>query len=410
MSTTPPRIAILCERFTLRGSCLHTLRLADLLQKQGIAVCLVVPDLETFPAPARQRHQFISAPYLRTPGIRRVAMAKIERQLREFRPDVLHVQTRRALWLGNELSRRLHRPYVVTIHDYLLTNEILWLDHRWCRRLIAVSDSVREEVVNQPRINPEDVVTIPCGVVDPAVAEPQAFEQEILSPQRAPVVGTAGPLEPVKGIEFFLDAARIIARDHDTAQFLISGAGPEEAKLRKQAASFGISARVTFAPNVVDFSGSLKAMDLFCLPSLQQGLGTIMLEAMAYQRAVIASSVGGVFGAVRQNETGLLVPPSSGKALAAAVLELLANVPKARRLAKAGRDLILTEFRADDMVEKTLAIYQQILDATRFEQSTVFNSGGSRTGAPPTINIGSQSRSAVRPAPPPSGTPPLPPA
>ena len=64
-------------------------------------------------------------------------------------------------------------------------------------------------------------------------------------------------------------------------EFVIAGAGPEEENLRRLARELQIADHVTFVPNLSDFGEALVAMDIFCLPSLQQGIGTIMLEAMA---------------------------------------------------------------------------------------------------------------------------------
>ena len=82
---------------------------------------------------------------------------------------------------------------------------------------------------------------------------------------------------------------------------------------------------VTFVPNVLDVGRTLNAMDIYCLPSLRQGLGTVMLEAMARGRPVIAASVGGVYGVVQDGGTGLLVPPSDSAALVNAILQYLDN-------------------------------------------------------------------------------------
>ena len=134
-----------------------------------------------------------------------------------------------------------------------------------------------------------------------------------------------GPLEAVKGHVFFLGAAQRVAAAHPETEFLVAGAGPEEENLRRLARELGINHNVTFASNLYDFSASLAAMDIFCLPSLRQGLGTIMLEAMALGRPVIASGVGGIYSVVRNNETGLVVPPSDSAALAERILELSAR-------------------------------------------------------------------------------------
>ena len=168
---------------------------------------------------------------------------------------------------------------------------------------------------------------MPCeliSVIHSGVDTDEAVsEVNVLEANRVPIVGTAGPLEAVKGFPFFLGAAaRVLATGRDV-EFVIAGAGPEESNLRRLACELRIDSRVTFVPNLFEFDDALSAMDIFCLPSLQQGIGTIMLEAMAMGRPVIATRVGGVHRVVRDNDTGLLVPPSNSEALAQRIEELL---------------------------------------------------------------------------------------
>ncbi len=126
----------------------------------------------------------------------------------------------------------------------------------------------------------------------------------------------------------------------------------------------------TFAPNLLDFSASLAATDVFCLPSLEQGLGATMLEAMARGRPVVASGVGGVDSVVEDGETGLIVPPADSAALAESVARLLADPPAARRMGEAGRAVVRERFGVARMVSETAELYRTVLaewDGTDFE-------------------------------------------
>ena len=115
---------------------------------------------------------------------------------------------------------------------------------------------------------------------------------------------------------------------------------------------------MTFVPNLYDFAISLEAMDIFCLPSLRQGLGTIMLEAMALAKPVIATGVGGVYSVIRDGETGLVIPPSNSESLSNSILELLNDPLKARAMGESARELVRQQFRVETMVEKTVEQYQ----------------------------------------------------
>jgi glycosyltransferase involved in cell wall biosynthesis len=340
----------------VRGSCTYTLRLAERLREHGISVRIASPDTRRVTGSLRSRLHLTEYRRIQTPGWGRFVRWWLLRDAQANPPALIHIQSRQALKLGNWLARRLRRPYVLTIHDHLGARERLPIDPVWCRRIIAVSDSVREDLVERQGFLSELITVIPGGVEAGRVADCPAP----LDPGHIPVVGTAGPLEAVKGLPYFLGAARRVLDVRKDLEFLVAGAGPEEANLRRMARELRIAERVTFVPGMSDFHESLAAMDIFCLPSLQQGLGTIMLEAMALGRPVIATGVGGTSAVVRDGETGLIVPPRDSAALARRILELLENPTLARAIGTAGRRLVDRDFPVERMVLKTAELYHEI--------------------------------------------------
>jgi glycosyltransferase involved in cell wall biosynthesis len=273
---------------------------------------------------------------------------------------LIHIQSRRLLATGVQLARQWNRPCLLTIHDYLGSREKLVVDPTICRRMIAVSESVRKELLSHAYYPPEQIVEIPVGVDLPAASD----VHPILDPSRVPVVGMVGPLEELKGIPYFLGAARKVLQMYGDVEFLIAGSGPEEENLRRLAQSLEIADHVTFAPNLSDVAPSLDAIDVFCLPSLMQGVGTIMLEAMALGKAVIAANVGGVHAAVKHQETGLLVSPGESGELATQIVELLRHPERARELGQRARQLVETRFATEHMVKQTASLYRTILEET----------------------------------------------
>jgi glycosyltransferase involved in cell wall biosynthesis len=106
----------------------------------------------------------------------------------------------------------------------------------------------------------------------------------------------------------------------------------------------------------------LGAVDVFCLPSLQQGLGTIMLEAMALGKPVIATNVGGVAAAVRDGQTGLVIPSQNETELAEKIVWLVQNPDRAREIGRRGRELVSESFNVRQMVNETANVYREVLD------------------------------------------------
>lgn len=118
-------------------------------------------------------------------------------------------------------------------------------------------------------------------------------------------------------------------------------------------------------------AGYLSAIDIFCLPSLQQGLGVMMLEAMALGRPVIASGVGGVVSVIEDNVSGLIVPPSDSRNLADRIMELLQNRERARTIAVTGQQLIRDRFNETRMIDEILTVYREVQATTRHSQEVV---------------------------------------
>ncbi len=351
------KVLLIARRFEVRGSSMQTMNLARLLPEAGFAPRILCLDARQIPPARRGGLDITEVPQMEFPWIGRLVRRIVAHDLADDPPELVHVQHRSALDLGEEIAARLDVPVVLSVQDYLSPRELLSFDRLRGHRIIAVSKSVRTELLERTNVDPEGVCVIQSGVELPSDEQ----LRETFQDGTIPVVGTAGPLEAAKGIEFFLHAIPTVLREHGRVEFLIAGAGPEEQRLRRAAKQLDIAAQVTFVPNVFDLSTSLNAMDVYCLPSLRQGLGTIMLEAMARARPVIASSVGGVYSVIEDGQTGILVPPSDSQALARKILELLDNPPFARAMGSRARQKVREEFPVNRMVAQVAELYHDVL-------------------------------------------------
>jgi glycosyltransferase involved in cell wall biosynthesis len=357
MSDAEFDVVLLAGRFEVRGSSAYSIRLAAGLPEHGITGRIVTSDARLV-SPAHKKSLAIREfSRLQTPMWACVMRYFVLRELRANSQQLVHIQSHRVLNLGRWLARRLKLPYVVTIHEHPGPCDRLRVDAAYCRKVIAVSESVRNDLVDRLQFPAELVAVIPSGVdTDPPAGLPLPLE-----PGHVPVIGTASPLEVVKGIPYFLGAARQVLDVRSHVEFLVAGAGPEETNLRRVTRELGITEKVTFVPNVRRFTDALAATDIFCLPSLQQGLGTTMLEAMALGRPVIATGVGGVASVILDGQTGLVVPPRSSGELAKKMIELLDNPPLARAIGNQARRLVVNEFNVATMVQKTADVYRAVL-------------------------------------------------
>lgn len=352
-SSEPVDVLLVLGAYQLRGSYARAMSLVERLPNARVRLRLVSSDTVRLPAPVRGKLEVRESPYLAWPAAHRVARRFLAADFQSNPPHLVDIQHRGLHGLGAWLARKLKRPYVVTIHDYLRDRERFAVDMNWCRRVIAVSESVRSELLDRTRLPEEMVSVIPSGVMPPL----QGDLTHILAPGRCPVIGTAGPLEAAKGLQYFLRAAAQVLKSHPDAMFLIAGSGPEERSLRRLATELQVSHALTILPNLNDFGPALKAMDIFVLPALKQGLGSTMLDAMARGLPVIGTESGGVFSVVEDGVSGILVPPSDEEALAEEVRLLLEDPERARRLGAAARQHVLERFHVDRMVESVLETY-----------------------------------------------------
>lgn len=196
------------------------------------------------------------------------------------------------------------------------------LDKRW--RLVAVSQALRNDLVEH-RIPSAQIRVIANtididGVLDAQLSR-EAARAELKLPPEAFVIGTIGRCKAVKGHRYLIDAFSQIARLRVDAVLIIIGGGEDEDMLRQHALALGLQQRVVITGSIVNASRLLRALDVFVLPSLSEGLPLSMLEAMATALPAIGTRVGGVPEAM--GEHGLMVEPANAAQLAAALEAVL---------------------------------------------------------------------------------------
>lgn len=174
------------------------------------------------------------------------------------------------------------------------------------------------------------------------------------------LIGAVGRLTAVKGHEVLIRAAKLLLSSGLKIKVMLVGDGPLLDPLKKNADMLGIGKAVLFVghqENVPDF---LEAMDIFALPSLHEGIPMALLEALALERPVVATRVGGIPEVVVHGVNGLLVNPSDPVLLANSIRELIEDPSKAISFGKAGRVRIEQKFTAELMAARTAGIYQAL--------------------------------------------------
>jgi len=189
-------------------------------------------------------------------------------------------------------------------------------------------------------------------------------------PQRTPVIAVLARLVPFKGIQYFLEAAALIASRVPESRFLVIGdAHPGDdgrayrQQLERYADRLGLSQRLVFTGFRLDVPELLSEVTVSVLPCVSsEGLSNALLESMAAGVPVVATRVGGNPEVVADGMTGLLVPPRNPEALANAISRLLQDPGLARRFGQAGRHRVAEHFSIDQMVSKTERLYLSLLE------------------------------------------------
>ena len=174
------------------------------------------------------------------------------------------------------------------------------------------------------------------------------------------VVGMVGRLEPVKGAQYFIEAALLVAKKISRIKFILVGEGTLRRKLEERVKEAGFAERFVFTGWRDDALDVASVFDVLVLPSLNEAVGIVLIEAQYIGIPVVATNVGGIPEIVRHNETGILVPPADPVALAQAVESLLTDKEKRRKLAGAGHAWVRGRFMAEDMVAEISKLYQEM--------------------------------------------------
>lgn len=227
-------------------------------------------------------------------------------------------------------------------------------------RLIAVSEEVKKNLLSIG-VKDEKIIVIPDAVdVDYyRVKDNTKIRQSFNIPPAVPLVGTVANYSDYKGHTFLLEAAKKVISHNPGVKFILAGRDTE--KLLPLVKEFGITANVILAGFRQDVPDILAGLDVFVLPSLKEGLGSALLEAMAAGVPAIATRVGGMLDVIEDGKNGLSVPPSDALALEKAITNLLNNRPFALKLAENGYRTVQEKFAQEKVTKKIVAVYENCL-------------------------------------------------
>lgn len=354
----PTVVWLVGATFEPRGSTHYTLRLAQHLADYGFQAVIVCESDDAIPPRTRAKLDVRVMPRIQSTFFGNTALRALVRSTQQH-PAIIHSQRRGLEGVGNVLADAFDVPHVLTVHNLVASTQPLGVPVQDLAAIIAVSPTVRRALILQGEAPEDRVHVIASGVDVPEMPR----VPPIRDPDSIPIVGTASALEPGKGVLYFLMAAELILSGGHDVEFVIAGAGADEDVLRRAAQNLDIANRVTFATHVYNYTQIIDTFDVFVLPSLEQGLGTIMLEAMALAKPVVATRVGGVVDFVVDGEHAMLVDKENHVVLADKIETLLDFPEKARRLATNGQELVRRQFTTERMSADTAALYRKLIQS-----------------------------------------------
>ena len=282
--------------------------------------------------------------------------------------DIVHTHISKAGILGRLAARRIGTP--VALHTYhgvieevggaSLRADVFRRIERcaagWSDALVAVSRFVARQWQDMAVGSEDQYRVIPNGIdVDHYAAG------EALALAGSPRLVVVGSLTREKGIEVALRALAHLGGEFPDLRFYVVGDGPLRSELEALAGRLGLTARVDFVGIQQDVRSYFAGCDLVLMPSLREGMGLAAVEAMAAERAVVASRTGGLPEVVAEDETGLLVPPSDAQALAAAVAALLRDPQRRQAMGRAGQARARGAFSRQRSLAALAAVYEELL-------------------------------------------------
>lgn len=319
------------------------------------------PGLQVSFLPLRRGYRWFVSNPLFVPSIGRLY------RKRPF--DVLRVHSLRFTGLAALWARRLYRlPVPIIAHHHHLdrdgwTNVVERRVAQAVDLIITGSYFSQKQLAEELGLTTEKVAVVYYGVADqyrPGMADETVRRR--LNPAGGPIILHVGSLKGRKNLPVLLEAFVQLLTDFPTARLVLAGRGPDEAALKEKAAQLGIGTAVHFAGFVseADKVAYYRCASLFVSPSLLEGFGFAVAEAMACGCPVVATEAGSLPEVVENGRSGLLVPVNDVAALGKAMRRLLGDKPLAWQIGQVGVARVDGMFRWDRAAEQTMRLYREV--------------------------------------------------
>ena len=307
-----------------------------------------------------------------------LALIDLTAFLRKNPYHIVHTHNSKAGFLGRLAAKLVGVPVIVhTVHGFAFHDEEpLWrqmlfrnlerLASRWSDRMIFISQPLIDWALKDHIVGEDKITKIYSGIqldkFHPVKSEEKDQIRSKWSLQKEEaVVGIVSKLWEGKGHTVLIEAFKLLKEKIKDAKLVIVGEGYLYDELFRRVGNNGLRDSVLFTGFQMDVSEIIATFDVAVLPSFFEGMGRVILEAMAMEKPIVASRVGGIPDLIDQGINGLLVRPGDARELADALERVLSDNGLAKKLGKEGRKKIKDQFSADVMVRSIEKLYRELL-------------------------------------------------
>ena len=361
------KILQVSTHMNMGGIASYILSLSAALKKKGTSVIVassggdLEPELKKINVPHMKLSmdtKFELSPKVLKSAVRLSGIVKSEKV------DIIHAHSRVSQASSFFASHLAGVQYVTTCHGYF-KKRFRGIFDTWGEKVIAISDAVKIHLENDLNVKDDRIELIYNGVDIDRFSKRYSGEEisgikKALGLEEGPVIGTIGRLSSVKGQKFLVEAMREVVSKVPSAQCLIVGNGEEREALKRLAGTLGIENSTYFMPADPDTHKFLSIMDVFVFPSIKEGLGIALLEALASGKACVASDIGGISNIIEEGQNGMLVPVGDFKAISGAITKLINDASLRTKLGENGRGIIRRQFSLEIMADKVMKLYEEI--------------------------------------------------
>jgi len=362
------RILLLTTHMRIGGIGVYTVTLANALQRKGhiVFVASVGGELEKELSPGIKVVRIpMGTKSIVSPKIT-ASVFKLWGLVKEEKIEVIHAQTRVAQFAACMLTSMTKVPSVATWHGFYRPHFFRKILPCWGEITIAISRTVYEHLKNDFKRDEGKIRLIFNGVDVSKFSRVYSDEEKKAIKKKyglndGPVIGIISRLSEEKGHMVLLDAFKDLLAEMLGAQLLIVGEGRLGAGLKARALELGIDKNVHFFGNTLNTIEFLAIMDVFTRPSIQEGFGLGVIEAMLMGVPVVSTDVGGFKSILNHGEVGILVEPLNAARLKEGIKKVLSDEKFAKNISAAARQYAASNFSADRMAQQVEAVYKEVM-------------------------------------------------